>query len=213
MDLRSCRDVRNGNAATVGRQRVTSEAGTMRRARRGLVLAPRRVEESDDNLRSIRGGSVGTGSKGQMPPRLGYFSTKRSNMPTQLMNLKVLLPYQVFADAAGVSRIVAETLDGSFGLVPQRLDCVAALTPGILIYETKADGEICIAVDEGVLIKTGLDVHVSARRALGGTDLDQLRTSVEREFLTLNGQELRRRSVLTKLESGFLREFGSLRNE
>jgi F-type H+-transporting ATPase subunit epsilon len=31
------------------------------------------------------------------------------------MNLKVLLPFQVFADKTGVSRIVAETRAGSFG--------------------------------------------------------------------------------------------------
>lgn len=130
-----------------------------------------------------------------------------------LMKLKVLLPFQVFADKAGVSRIVAETLDGSFGLMPHRLDCVAALTPGILIYETETDGEVCIAVDEGVLVKTGLDVLVSARRALGGTDLDQLRDSVEREFRILDGEEQSLRSVMTKLESGFLRRFGTLHRE
>ena len=48
------------------------------------------------------------------------------------MNLKVLLPFQVFTDEDGVSRIVAETRTGSFGLLPHRLDCVAALAPGIL---------------------------------------------------------------------------------
>ena len=52
------------------------------------------------------------------------------------MNLKILLPFQILADKAGVSRIVAETREGSFGLLPHRLDCVAALAPGILTYET-----------------------------------------------------------------------------
>ena len=56
--------------------------------------------------------------------------TQRSNMPTQLISLKVLLPFQVFAEKTGVSRIVAETREGSFGLLPHRLDCVAALAPG-----------------------------------------------------------------------------------
>ena len=66
--------------------------------------------------------------------------------------------------AAGVSRIVVETPEGSFGLLPRRLDCVAALTPGILIYETEAEGESYVAVDEGVLVKSGPDVRVSVRR-------------------------------------------------
>src|SRR5471032_1953931 len=105
------------------------------------------------------------------------------------MNLKILLPFQIFAEKTGVARIVAETREGSFGLLPHRLDCVAALTPGILIYETEADGECFVAVDEGVLVKTGADVLVSVRRALGGMDLGQLRAAVDRQFLTLNDQE------------------------
>jgi len=134
-------------------------------------------------------------------------------MPLILMNLKILLPFQIFAEKTGVSRIVAETPEGSFGLLPHRLDCVAALEPGILIYETESDGEVLVAVDEGVLIKTGLDVFVSVRRALGGADLGQLRDTVEQEFLTLDEQEQSMRSVMTKLEAGFLRRFASFQHE
>ena len=129
------------------------------------------------------------------------------------MNLKILIPFQIFAERTGVSRIVAETREGSFGLLPHRLDCVAALEPGILIYETESDGEVLVAVDEGVLIKTGLDVFVSVRRALGGADLGQLRDTVEQEFLTLDEQEQSMRSVMTKLEAGFLRRFASFQHE
>ena len=129
------------------------------------------------------------------------------------MNLKLLLPFEVFAEKTGVSRIVAETCEGSFGLLPHRLDCVAALVPGILVYETQADGEVCVAVDQGVLVKTGADVLVSVRRAIGGTDLDQLRDAVEREFLTLGDEERRERSVMTRLETGFLSRFATLRHE
>jgi len=129
------------------------------------------------------------------------------------MNLKVLLPFQIFAEKSGVLRIVAETREGSVGLLPHRLDCVAALSPGILIYETEAEGEVYVAVDEGVLVKTGPDVLVSVRRAMGGTDLDQLRHSVEKEFLTLNEQEQNVRAIMAKLETGFLRRFVSFQHE
>src|SRR5450631_4421634 len=134
-------------------------------------------------------------------------------MPPTLMSLKILLPFQVFADATDVARIVAEARDGSFGLLPHRLDCVAALVPGILTYETKADGEVFLAVDEGVLVKTGPDVLVSVRRALGGTDLGQLREAVEREFLTLDEHEKSVRSVMAKMETGFLRRFATMQHE
>jgi F-type H+-transporting ATPase subunit epsilon len=121
------------------------------------------------------------------------------------MNLRVLLPFGIFAEETGVSRIVAETREGSFGLLPHRLDCVAALAPGILIYEQEAESEVYVAVDEGVLVKTGMDVLVSVRNAMGGTDLGQLRKAVEREFLNLSEREQSVRSVMAKLESGFIR--------
>jgi F-type H+-transporting ATPase subunit epsilon len=129
------------------------------------------------------------------------------------MNLKVLLPFQIFAEKTGVSRIVAETAEGSFGLLPHRLDCVAALVPGILIYQTESDAEVLVAVDEGVLVKTGPDVLVSVRRAIGGMDLGQLRASVEKEFLTLDEREQSVRSVMAKLEGGFLRRFATFQHE
>ena len=129
------------------------------------------------------------------------------------MNLKVLLPFQIFAAKTGVSRIVAETLEGSFGLLPHRLDCVAALAPGVLIYESETDGEVFLAVAEGVLVKTGPDVLVSVRRAIGGTDLGQLREAVEKEFLILDEHEQSTRTVMAKLETGFLRRFATFQHE
>ena len=129
------------------------------------------------------------------------------------MNLRILLPFGIFAEKTGVSRIVAETSDGSFGLLPHRLDCVAALTPGILIYETESAGEVYVAVDAGVLIKTGPDVLMSVRHAIGGTDLAQLRDSVEQEFLNLDAQEQSVRSAMAKLETGFLRRFATFQHE
>ena len=125
-------------------------------------------------------------------------------MQKTLMNLKVLLPFQIFAEKKDVSRIVAETSEGSFGLLPHRLDCVAALAPGILIYENETEGEVFLAVDEGVLVKTGLDVVISVRNAIGGTDLGKLRDAVDHEFRNLNERELNVRSVMEKMESGFI---------
>ena len=133
-------------------------------------------------------------------------------MPATLMNLKVLLPFQIFAEKTGVSRIVAESHEGSFGLLPHRLDCVAALAAGILIFETKVEGETYVAVDEGVLVKTGSDVLVSVRNAIAGTDLGQLREAVQREFLHLDEQEKNVRSVLAKMEGDLMRRMATFHN-
>ncbi len=134
-------------------------------------------------------------------------------MPPTRMHLKVLLPFQVFADETGVVRIVAESSTGSFGLLPHRLDCVAELAPGILIYETEAAGEVFVAVDEGVLVKTGQDVLVSVRRAIAGTDLKQLRDAVEKDFLILDEREKDVRSIMAKMESGFIRRLVEFHHE
>lgn len=128
-------------------------------------------------------------------------------MPASQMNLKILLPFQVFAEKTAVSRIIVETTVGSYGLLPHRLDCVAILVAGILTYENTNDGEVYIAVDQGVLIKTGPQVLISVRNAISGTDLASLRDTVRDEFLHRDAQELQIRSVLAKLETGFMRRF------
>lgn len=129
------------------------------------------------------------------------------------MHLKVLLPYKIFAEKSGITRIVAESRDGLFGLLPRRLDCVVALAPGILVFETESEGEVYVAVDEGILVKSGSEVMVSVRNAIGGTDLGKLRDAVTREFLGLDEQEKSVRSVLAKLESGFVRRFAAFHHE
>jgi len=134
-------------------------------------------------------------------------------MPQSQMKLKVLLPFQVYAEKNDVTRIVAETHEGSFGLLPNRLDCVAALVPGILVFETASDGEVYVAIDEGVLVKTGLEVLVSVRNAIGGSELDQLRKAVEQEFLMLDEHEQNVRAVLAKMESGFVRRLARFHHE
>jgi F-type H+-transporting ATPase subunit epsilon len=128
------------------------------------------------------------------------------------VNLKILLPFEVFAEKTGVTRIVAEAQGGSFGLLPHRLDCVAALAPGILTYEVEGEEEVYVAVDEGILVKTGADVLVSVRRAHGGTDLGHLREAVEQDFLKLDGSEKSVRSVMAKLEAGLLERLVAFRH-
>ncbi len=123
------------------------------------------------------------------------------------MRLKVLLPFQVYAEIDGVTRIVAETPQGSFGLLPRRLDCVAVLTAGILTYEAAGGEETYLAVDEGVLVKAGPNVLVSVRNAIGGMSLGKLREAVQQEFLNLDEGEKQVRAVLARLESGFMRRF------
>ena len=121
------------------------------------------------------------------------------------MRLKVLLPYRVFANVENITRLVAETTVGAMGILPRRLDFAAALVPGILVWETAAEGETYAAVDEGVIVKAGDDVLVSARNAVEGVDLDKLHEAVQTQFVNLNADEKTVRVALDKLEIGLVR--------
>jgi F-type H+-transporting ATPase subunit epsilon len=129
------------------------------------------------------------------------------------VNLTVLLPSRVFISRNEVMRVVVETSQGSWGILPHRRDCVAVLVPGLLTFETKAEGVVYAAVDVGVLVKAGAHVQISVRRALLDTDLERLRDTVEREYAVLDQTEREVRRVSEKLESEFLRRMVVLQRE
>ncbi len=127
------------------------------------------------------------------------------------MHLKILLPSRVFADLPEVSSIVAESDNGCFGLLPQRLDCVAALVPGILTYRVPT-GERYLAVDTGVLVKTGSNVLVSVRHAIAGSDIAALHDNVQRDFLAVDNQERVVRTAVSTMVSSFIARFDHVRH-
>ena len=129
------------------------------------------------------------------------------------MNLKILLPFAIFAEKTDVTRIVVETDAGSFGFLPHRLDCVGALVPGILTFETGSGEKVYVAIDEGVLIKAGMDVLISVRNAIAGTDLATLREVVRKTFLNIDLQERSVRQAMAKMESSFVRRFAEFFHE
>lgn len=128
------------------------------------------------------------------------------------MQLEILLPHGVFAKIPHVTRLVAMTKAGSVGLLPHRLDCAGALTPGLLTYTTQDDREAHIAIDSGVLVKTGDRVIICVRHAISGADLGRLRELVDKEFLNLSQREKSTRSTLAQLESGLIRRLMDLRH-
>ncbi len=129
------------------------------------------------------------------------------------MQLKILLPTEVFADQDGVSSVIAETRDGSFQLLEHRLDCVAALVPGILTYLPKDNSPVYLAVDEGVLVKTGSEILVSVRQAIGGADLSQLHDEVKRRFLSLNAEERNVQDALSRMDSSLVGRLAAFQHE
>jgi F-type H+-transporting ATPase subunit epsilon len=77
---------------------------------------------------------------------------------------------------------------------------------------TPAKGEVYVAIDEGVLIKTGDHVRVSVRNAVSGKDLQQLKGDVDKNFLILNDREVRMRSVMKSMENDFVKTMIEVQN-
>lgn len=127
------------------------------------------------------------------------------------MHLKILLPHRVFTEEDKVSRIVADCLEGSIGILPNRLDCVAPISPGIFTYETAENGEQFVAVDEGILVKMNNSVVLSVNRAIGGADLGKLHLAVKQHFLKTASEEKELRTALGRLETDFLKKMFELK--
>ncbi len=124
------------------------------------------------------------------------------------MKLKLVVPGGILIERE-VEKVTAEAENGSFCLLPRHIDFVAALVPGLLSFET-AEGEEFVAVDEGILVKCGVEVVVSTRNAVVGAALGELKEAVEQQFLNLDEREKQARSVLAKLEANLVGKFAGL---
>lgn len=122
------------------------------------------------------------------------------------MKLKVLLPTEILIDRE-VTKVTAEAENGFFCLLPRHIDFVAALVPGILLFESNGGKEEYLAVDEGILVKAGQEVFVSTRNAVQASQLGILRQTVEERFLVLDDREKMARSAAAKLEADLVRRF------
>jgi F-type H+-transporting ATPase subunit epsilon len=129
------------------------------------------------------------------------------------MTLKLLLPTGIFVDTTEVSRIVAESREGSFELLPHRMDCVAAIVPGIFTYDCAARGTVYLGVDAGVLVKAGAEVLVSVRRAIAGSDLGHLHDEVKQQLTQHDTEDASVKTALNKMEGGFVSRFLELQRE
>ncbi|MEL6137554.1 MAG: F0F1 ATP synthase subunit epsilon [Cyanobacteria bacterium J06628_6] len=128
------------------------------------------------------------------------------------MHLKVLIPTQVLVDRP-VKAIVAESVSGSFCLLPRHIDLLTALAPGILTFRTADGEEGFLAVDGGILIKCGPEVLISTRNAFWGSRLEDLRQEVEQQFRSIDEQERRARTAIARMEASLARQFTALTAE
>lgn len=126
------------------------------------------------------------------------------------MNLKLSLPEVLLLDVNNVTQVIVETIHGSMGVLPRRLDGVAVLVPGILVYDLDAGGRQYVAVDEGMLVKMDETVLISVHNALAGEDLDHLQAALLSMQTQRDTEDRDARVEMARVESGLLRRLVSL---
>ncbi len=123
------------------------------------------------------------------------------------MKLLLSVPEVLLLDMNDVRQIIVETGIGSLGILPNRLDCVAALMPGVMRIDDQAGKRHYIAVDVGILVKRAETVEISVRHAVQGEDLSQLQSAVENLLTQREREDRDARVVLARLEGNLLRHF------
>jgi len=96
--------------------------------------------------------------------------------------------------------------------LPRHIDFVAGLVPGIMSFvKTDSIREEYLAVEEGTLVKCGDEVRVSTRKAVLSPDLDQLKSIMDKQFLELDEEDRKTRSLIAKFETDFVRNILKLK--
>ncbi len=122
------------------------------------------------------------------------------------MNLTILLPEKTYWQGR-VKKVVGEARNGSFCLLPAHIDFVTIMVPGIFYTVTEEEQEVYLAINEGVLLKTGREVTLATINAIKGENLGSLKRQIVEDFKKVNQQDRKARQALQKLEADFVRRF------
>ena len=122
------------------------------------------------------------------------------------MKLKVLLPTGVLVDEE-VRKVSLDAADGAMTLLSGHIDIATEIVPGVMSFEPAAGGERFVAVAEGVLVKCGDELLISARKGVLGTQLGELRSLVEEDLAEADEREETARTALNKIEATFVHRF------
>jgi F-type H+-transporting ATPase subunit epsilon len=120
------------------------------------------------------------------------------------MRVRIYSPTGIVADEKA-SKLNAEGMHGAFTILPRHIDYGVPLVPGILSCFLENGVEKIFAIDEGILIKRGADVFVSAIKVIKGQSLESLEKDLREKILELSEREKKTRSALAMLEGSILK--------
>ena len=139
------------------------------------------------------------------PGRARERETKDAKKGDNPVKLKICHPSEIFMDTA-VNKVVAESPNGNFCILPRHIDTVMALVPGILAYFNDAGEELFLAINGGILVKQGDKVLIATRMAIKG-ELGTLRKKVKEFMDEVDEKERKTLSSLVRLEADFIHRF------
>ncbi len=133
------------------------------------------------------------------------------------MLLRIMVPDAVILEQK-ITKLTAESSEGSFCLKPRHCDFVTVLTAGLLSYtlasikpeEETEETTIYVAVNAGILVKHQGEVMVSVQEAVTGRELGELEKLIQERFEVTDERMRLARSAVARLESDFLRRLLSL---
>jgi F-type H+-transporting ATPase subunit epsilon len=126
------------------------------------------------------------------------------------MTVNLRVPVKIIHQGPA-ERLTAKAENGSFGVLPNHIDFVAALVPGVLMLVEPGGHERFFGIDEGVFVKQGSKIDICVRRAVEGEDLAKLTATVLKAFVELDDHERTARTALARLEANMVRQFAELR--
>lgn len=126
------------------------------------------------------------------------------------MTVAVRLPTNTLFEGRA-TRMTAVAQDGAFGILPNHVDFVTALTPSVMTLRMTDGSEEIFGIDEGLLVKKGHHVVAAVLRGVRGDDLETLNDAVRAKFIEMNDEERQARSAFSRLEADVVRRFAELR--
>ncbi|MBD3346649.1 MAG: F0F1 ATP synthase subunit epsilon [Chitinivibrionales bacterium] len=115
------------------------------------------------------------------------------------MKLTIMIPTGVIYDKQ-IKKVTVETNNGRYTLLPNHIDFITLVVPGIIDLEQENNSHVFIAADEGVLVKQKDNVWVSLRNAVKGGELGSLQTTVDEHYRTISEKEQKNRTSIARLE-------------
>jgi F-type H+-transporting ATPase subunit epsilon len=125
------------------------------------------------------------------------------------MAVTVQLPTRTLFEGRA-TQLTAVAPNGSFGILPNHIDFVTGIVPSVLTLRLGDGAELIFGLDQGILIKRGQQVTVSARRGVQGDELLRLQETVEASFVQMDEEERQARTALSRLEADMVRRFAEL---